>query len=34
MLEDPKADRFIDDYTDQWLGLGDIYSTTPDKRLY
>ncbi len=34
MLEDPKADRFIDDFTDQWLGLGDIYSTTPDLRLY
>lgn len=34
MLEGPKADRFIDDFTNQWLGLGDIYSTTPDKRLY
>ena len=34
MLDDPRADRFIDDFTNQWLGLDDIYSTTPDKRLY
>jgi len=34
MLDDPKADRFIDDFANQWLGLDDIYSTTPDKRLY
>lgn len=34
MLADPKAERFIDDFANRWLGLGDIYSTAPDERLY
>lgn len=34
MLNDPKAERFIVDFTDQWLNLKDIDETTPDKRLY
>lgn len=34
MLSDPKADRFIDDFTNQWLDLDAIYATAPDKKLY
>jgi hypothetical protein len=34
MLEDPKAERFIVDFTDQWLDLKDLDETTPDKKLY
>jgi mono/diheme cytochrome c family protein len=34
MLEDPKAERFIADFTDQWLDLEEIDATTPDKKLY
>ena len=34
MLNDPKADRFIDDFTNQWLDLDAIYATAPDKKLY
>lgn len=34
LLNDPKADRFIDDFTDQWLDLDAIYATAPDKKLY
>jgi hypothetical protein len=34
MLRDPRAERFIVDFTDQWLDLKDIDETTPDKRLY
>jgi hypothetical protein len=34
MLKDPKAERFIVDFTDQWLDLKDIDDTTPDKKLY
>ena len=34
MLEDPKANRFIDDFTEQWLKLESIYATVPDKTLY
>jgi hypothetical protein len=34
MLQDPKAERFIIDFTDHWLGLEDIDATTPDKSLY
>lgn len=34
MLDDPKADRFITDFTDQWLDLKDIDDTTPDRKLY
>jgi hypothetical protein len=34
MLNDPKAHRFTEDFTGQWLGLRDIDFTTPDKKLY
>lgn len=34
MLNDPKADRFIDDFTNQWLDLDAIYATAPDNKLY
>ncbi len=34
MLEDPKSERFINSFTDQWLNLKEIDFTTPDTRLY
>ena len=34
MLADPKSDRFVNDFLDQWLGLGNIDATTPDVKLY
>jgi hypothetical protein len=34
MLHDPRAERFIADFTDQWLQLADIDATTPDRKLY
>jgi hypothetical protein len=34
MLGDPKAERFIVSFTDQWLNLKEIDFTTPDRRLY
>ena len=34
MLADPKADRFVEDFIDQWLRLGEIDATAPDMRLY
>ena len=34
MLDDPKADRFINDFLNQWLDMDSIYSTVPDKSLY
>lgn len=34
MLDDPKADRFINSFTDQWLKLKEIDFTTPDRGLY
>jgi hypothetical protein len=34
MLKDRKAERFIVDFTDQWLDLRDIDATTPDRKLY
>jgi hypothetical protein len=34
MLKDAKAQRFIADFTDQWLDLAEIDATTPDKKLY
>src|SRR5262249_25050726 len=34
LLRDPKAQRFIDDFTDQWLGLREINLTQPDEELY
>jgi hypothetical protein len=34
MLKDARSERFINDFTDQWLDLADIDDTTPDKKLY
>lgn len=34
MLGDPKADRFVQDFTDQWLDVRNFSKTTPDRRLY
>lgn len=34
MLNDPKADRFFQDFPDQWLDLRDFDLTSPDKQLY
>ena len=34
MLNDPKMDRFVNNFTGQWLDLRDIDFTSPDKKLY
>ena len=34
MLADPRSGRFVTGFTDQWLGLWGIDSTTPDKDVY
>lgn len=34
LLADPKADRFYQDFPDQWLSLRDFDLTSPDKQLY
>jgi len=34
LLTDAKAERFVDDFLDQWLDLRDINKTTPDSVLY
>lgn len=34
MLDDRKVDRFVKDFTGQWLRLNEINLTTPDERLY
>ena len=34
MLNDPRADRFVDNFSGQWLGLREIDATQPDARLY
>jgi mono/diheme cytochrome c family protein len=34
MLADPKSDRFVDDFLDQWLDLREINFTSPEARLY
>jgi hypothetical protein len=34
LLADPRARRFVRDFTDQWLSLRNIDATTPDKQLY
>ncbi len=34
MLKDPKTQRFIQDFTAQWLGLKDIELMRPDPKLY
>jgi hypothetical protein len=34
MLEDPRSQRFVEDFTDQWLRLRDIDFTVPNEQLY
>ena len=34
LLDDPKSDRFVREFVDQWLGLDRIDATTPDPYLY
>lgn len=34
LLNDPKSQRFVNSFVDQWLGLWGIDNTTPDKDLY
>ena len=34
MLRDPKSERFVENFTGQWLGLRDINFTEPDAKLY
>ncbi|MEA3207967.1 MAG: hypothetical protein QOE70_1024 [Chthoniobacter sp.] len=34
LLRDPKAARFVEDFTGQWLRLREIDATQPDKQLY
>lgn len=34
LLKDPKSERFIESFTDQWLNLKEIDFTSPDQRLY
>lgn len=34
LLGDPKSERFINDFTDQWLSLREIHATQPDEKLY
>jgi len=34
LLNDPRSDRFIADFADQWLDLRKIDATQPDTRLY
>jgi hypothetical protein len=34
LLKDPKARRFTENFTGQWLDLRNINFTTPDKKLY
>jgi hypothetical protein len=34
LLEDPKSQRFIDDFLGQWLKLRQIAATDPDRKLY
>ncbi len=34
MLADPRSDRFVNDFLDQWLDLREINFTSPDRKLY
>lgn len=34
MVDDPKIERLVENFTGQWLDLRDIEFTTPDKKLY
>jgi len=32
LLNDPRSDRFVEDFLDQWLRLREIDATDPDLR--
>jgi len=34
LLDDPRSDRFVVDFLDQWLNLKSIDDTDPDRKLY
>lgn len=34
LLADPRSDRFLEDFTNQWLELHRLEETNPDKQLY
>lgn len=34
LLDDPRSERFVHDFLDQWVGLRNIDATTPDDQLY
>ena len=34
LIRDPRSDRFVDNFTGQWLDLRDIEFTTPAQKLY
>lgn len=34
MLSDPRSERFVEDFTRQWLDLRKIHDTAPDRYLY
>lgn len=34
LLSDPRSDRFLEDFTDQWLELRRMNETAPDQKLY
>jgi arylsulfatase A-like enzyme len=34
LLDDPRSDRFVVDFLDQWLSLSKIDDTDPDQKLY
>ena len=34
LLGDPRSERFIDSFTDQWLNLKEIDFTSPDRRMF
>jgi mono/diheme cytochrome c family protein len=34
LLDDPRSERFINDFADQWLELRRMDETTPDRQLY
>lgn len=34
MLKDPRRERFVENFTGQWLDLRQMDATTPDKKLY
>lgn len=34
LLADPRSERFVTDFLDQWLNLADIDDTDPDRKLY